>query len=62
MSSASEPSSPHDALFYRTFSQPENAASELKHVLREELAKRIDWSSLKLASTRFVVNPISGLF
>lgn len=45
--------SPHDALFYKTFSNPEHAAAELKHVLPAEMAARIDWN-LHLESHRFV--------
>ena len=46
--------SPHDALFYKTFSQPEHAAAELKNILSPALVEKIDWSSLRLESLKFV--------
>lgn len=51
---------PHDALFQVTFSQPEHAAGELRHVLPATLVARIDWSSLQLRSGRFVDEALSG--
>jgi predicted transposase/invertase (TIGR01784 family) len=46
--------SPHDALFRHTFSQPEHAASLLKDNLPAAVAARIDWSSLELQPGSFV--------
>ena len=45
---------PHDALFKSVFQQPENAAAELQHVLSDEHASAIDWSTLKLEPGSFV--------
>jgi predicted transposase/invertase (TIGR01784 family) len=45
---------PHDALFRHVFSRTENAAGELRAVLPEALAARIDWASLELVDGRFV--------
>jgi Putative transposase, YhgA-like len=47
-------STPHDALFKRVFSQPEHAASELRHMLPPDLVLRIDWDTLALAAGNFV--------
>ena len=47
-------STPHDALFKFVFSQPEQAASELRAVLPHELSTRLDWASLSLAPASFV--------
>ncbi|MBK9263205.1 MAG: Rpn family recombination-promoting nuclease/putative transposase [Polyangiaceae bacterium] len=46
--------SPHNALFLRTFTVPENTASELRCILDRELVDVIDWSSLQLESSQFV--------
>ena len=45
---------PHDALFKATFSQVEQAAEELRHVLPPELLARIDLASLSLEAGSFV--------
>jgi len=45
---------PHDALFRRVFSDPENAAAELRHVLPRELARAIDWETLKVCEGSWV--------
>jgi hypothetical protein len=37
---------PHDRLFKHVFSKPEQAAEELRSVLPEPIARRIDWSTL----------------
>jgi len=44
----------HDSLFYRTFSQPEHAASLLRTILPAAIAHAIDWSSLRLEPGSFV--------
>jgi len=48
----------HDGFFKKVFSQPENAASALRAVTPEKIAKQIDWSSLQpdhgsMSSDRF---------
>ena len=48
------PSNVHDTLFYKTFSQPELAAAQLKSVVSKEVATAIDWNSLTLMPHRFV--------
>jgi predicted transposase/invertase (TIGR01784 family) len=53
-------SGPHDALFRYVFSQPDNAASELRSVLPAQLSQRLDWSSLELQSSTFVDERLSG--
>ena len=47
-------STPHDALFKAIFSEPADAAVELRSLLPPELAARIDWSSLRLLPGSFV--------
>lgn len=44
----------HDALFKHTFSQPEDAAGELRTVLPAGVVERIDGASLKHEPTTFV--------
>jgi predicted transposase YdaD len=43
--------SPHDSLFRDTFGKPEHAAPLLRALVRPEIAKAIDWSSLQPAPT-----------
>ncbi len=45
---------PHDALFKSIFSQPDEVAAELQHVLSDELVAAIDWSTLTLEPGSFV--------
>lgn len=52
--------SPHDALFKYIFSQPENAASELRTVLPAALSNRLEWASLELQPSTFVDERLSG--
>lgn len=47
-------SGPHDSLFKYVFSDPENAASELRAVLPPALSARIDWASLVREPGSFV--------
>jgi hypothetical protein len=54
--------SPHDALFYKTFSNPEHAAAELKHILEPALVARIEWDTLRLLSIKFVDAKLSGKY
>jgi len=44
---------PHDALFHKTFTNVENAAAELRRALPQELASRIDFSSLEVRGSRY---------
>jgi predicted transposase YdaD len=54
--------SPHDALFYKTFSKPEHAAAELMRVLPSALAARIEWETLIPLSIKFVDAKLSGRY
>jgi len=51
---------PHDALFKRVFSQPENAAAELRCVLPEMVARHIDWQTLEPQPGSFVDHQLRG--
>ncbi len=51
---AATPSTPHDGLFKKTFGDPQHAVGELKTLLPERIAQRIDWSTLRIESTIFV--------
>jgi hypothetical protein len=53
---------PHDALFYATFSNPEHAAGELQAVLPPALAAKIDFASLALEPGRFVDAKLSNRY
>ena len=44
---------PHDHLFKRIFSVPENAEGELRHLLPAAVNERIDWSTLTNLEVRF---------
>ncbi|WP_194816253.1 Rpn family recombination-promoting nuclease/putative transposase [Nocardia sp. XZ_19_385] len=48
------PSNPHDAYFRQVLGQPANAASQLRTVLPEAVAARLDWDRLELLSCSFV--------
>jgi hypothetical protein len=52
----------HDALFYKTFSNPEHAAAELKHILDPTLVARIDWDTLRPLSIKFVDAKLKGKY
>ena len=45
---------PHDDFFHLVFSEPENAAGELKHLLPPEVTKRIDWTTLQKLHVNFI--------
>jgi predicted transposase/invertase (TIGR01784 family) len=45
---------PHDKLVKSTFSDPDNACAFLQANLPRKLARRIDWSTLSLASGSFI--------
>jgi predicted transposase YdaD len=45
---------PHDKLVKSTFSDPDNARAFLQANLPRKLARRIDWSTLSLASGSFI--------
>lgn len=49
-----KPSSPHDALFKRTFSNVENAAAELRAVLPATIVAETDFETLKVVPGSFV--------
>jgi predicted transposase/invertase (TIGR01784 family) len=51
---------PHDALFRKTFSNPEHAAAELRAVLPPALLARMDLSTLQLASGSYVDAELSS--
>lgn len=56
-----QPPTPHDSLFKATFSHPEHAVGELRHLLRKTtLAARIDWSTLRLCGGSFVDPTLRG--
>jgi predicted transposase YdaD len=46
--------SPHDAFFKQVFGVPENAAGELRSVIPETVAARIDWTTLERVDGSFV--------
>ncbi|MFI2476271.1 Rpn family recombination-promoting nuclease/putative transposase [Nocardia xishanensis] len=48
------PSNPHDAYFRHVLGRPADAASELRAVLPEAVAARVDWDELELQSGSFV--------
>jgi len=50
----SKPNTPHDALFKFAFSQVEEAAGELRHVLPAALSSRIDFATLTAVPGSFV--------
>lgn len=45
---------PHDALFKRTFGQPEHAAGKLRAILPPALVAALDLSTLRLAPGSFI--------
>lgn len=53
-SEPTKPSSPHDALFKRTFSNVENAAAELRAVLPPSIVAETDFETLKVVPGSFV--------
>lgn len=54
--------SPHDALFFKTFSKPEHAAAELKNIFERALVARIDWDTLIPLSIKFVDAKLTGKY
>ena len=52
---------PHDRFFRHVFSDPENAAGELKTILPAELSAHIAWSSLRLVPGSYVDAELSDL-
>jgi predicted transposase/invertase (TIGR01784 family) len=50
---------PHDRFFRRIFSDPENAAGELRTILPAEIVGRIDWSTLCLSKSTYVDDELS---
>jgi predicted transposase YdaD len=44
----------HDTLFKHVFSDPDNAAAELRAVLPARIARAVDWSTLRLEPGSFV--------
>ncbi|MEV0028618.1 Rpn family recombination-promoting nuclease/putative transposase [Nocardia sp. NPDC050793] len=52
--SATPPSNSHDAYFRHVLGRPTDAASELRAVLPEAVAARVDWEGLELQSGSFV--------
>lgn len=55
-------STPHDALFKFTFSQPEHAAGALREALPAALAARIDFSSLRLQPGSFIDEALAASY
>src|SRR6185436_16014233 len=53
---------PHDALFYDTFSNPTHAAGELRTVLPKALVARIDFATLAAEPGRFVDAKLSNRY
>jgi predicted transposase YdaD len=51
---------PHDALFKRTFSAPARAAEELRSVLPAEVSARIQWDELRPESGEFTDEDLRG--
>ncbi|WP_157387233.1 Rpn family recombination-promoting nuclease/putative transposase [Nocardia terrae] len=51
---AEPPSNPHDAYFRQVLSRPADAAAELRTVLPEAIAARLDWDALELQPCSFV--------
>ena len=45
---------PHDHLFKLVFARPEEAAAELRSVLPEAIARRLDWHTLRVEPGSFV--------
>lgn len=45
---------PHDRLFQKVFSDPEQAAGELQVLLPSEISRHIDWSTLRSERTVFI--------
>ncbi|MEM7589663.1 MAG: Rpn family recombination-promoting nuclease/putative transposase, partial [Myxococcota bacterium] len=54
------PQTPHDALFKEVFSNPANAASELKFLLPPAIARQLDLSCLTLQPGEFIDKQLRG--
>ncbi len=52
---------PHDALFKQTFSDPSNAAGELRSILPAAIVAAIDWSTLRLCPGSTVDDELAEL-
>lgn len=59
---AEKAASPHDGLFYATFSKPEQAAGELQCLFGPRLSALIAWDTLTLLSHRFVDSKLSSKY
>jgi predicted transposase YdaD len=55
-----EPNNPHDSLVRSVFSDPKNAAGELRHILGADLSARFTWSTLAVSSGSFVDEALRG--
>jgi predicted transposase YdaD len=55
-------SSPHDALFYLTFSKPEHAGPLLRELLDKRISDCIAWDTLALKSPKFVDAKLTGRY
>ncbi|MBI5538360.1 MAG: Rpn family recombination-promoting nuclease/putative transposase [Deltaproteobacteria bacterium] len=51
---------PHDKLFQKTFSAPENARGMLRSLLPQGLVEAVDWSTLELQDGHFVDEALRG--
>ncbi|MBI5532168.1 MAG: Rpn family recombination-promoting nuclease/putative transposase, partial [Deltaproteobacteria bacterium] len=51
---------PHDKLFFKMFSLPDNAGGALRAVLPRQIVQAADWSTLKLRGSRFVDSELKG--
>jgi predicted transposase YdaD len=54
--------SPHDALFYKTFSKPEHAAAEMKCIFEPDFVARVEWDSLQPMPNKFVDAKLTGRY
>ena len=52
---------PHDRFFRRVFSEPENAKGELAYLLPDEVARNVDWDTLRVLPKHFVDENLSDL-
>lgn len=59
---AEKATSPHDGLFYATFSKPEHAAAEFRCIFEPRLSAAIDWDTLKPLPIRFVDSKLSSKY
>ncbi|QLY28302.1 Rpn family recombination-promoting nuclease/putative transposase [Nocardia huaxiensis] len=59
---ADSPSNPHDAYFRQVLFQPVNAVGELRAVLPEAVAVRVDWDGLDLQPGSYVPEELQSRF